>query len=56
MSGELAKEGISLVVQWLRIHLAMWGLGSVSGWGTKIPHAHGDKKGDGGVIIPNSGV
>ena len=32
---------MSLVVQWLRIHLAMQGMdaGSIPGWGIKIPHA-----------------
>ena len=44
MSGELAKEGTYLVVQWLRIHLAMWGLGSIPGWGPKTPHATWGKK------------
>ena len=33
-------EGTSLVVQWLRICLVIQGsTGSISGWGTKIPHA-----------------
>ena len=32
--------GTFLVVQWLRICLAMQGdLGLIPGWGTKIPHA-----------------
>ena len=28
----------SLVVQWLSIHLAIGDIGSIPGWGTKIPH------------------
>ena len=32
--------GTSLVVQWLRLHASTVGsLGSILGWGTKIPHA-----------------
>ena len=32
--------GTSLVVQWLRLHLPMKrGVGSIPGWGVKIPHA-----------------
>ena len=32
--------GTSLVVQWLRFHSSTAGsLGSIPGWGTKIPHA-----------------
>ena len=31
--------GISLVGQWLRIHLPTRDLGSIAGWGTKIPLA-----------------
>ena len=27
------------MVQWLRIHLPMWDVGSIPGQGTKIPHA-----------------
>ena len=39
--------GISLVVQWLRLHASTAeGLGSIPGQGTKIPHAvwYGQKK------------
>ena len=33
--------GTSLAVQWLRLHASNAGsAGSVSGWGTKISHAH----------------
>ena len=33
-------EGTSLVVQWLRVCLAMWGMWVwIPGWRTKIPHA-----------------
>ena len=41
------KGGISLVVQWLRLHIPTAnGAGSIPGPGTKIPHAvrHGTKK------------
>ena len=32
--------GISLVVQWLRLHILNAGAtGSIPGWGTKVPHA-----------------
>ena len=32
-------EGTSLVVQWLWLHAAnAGGVGSIPGWGTKIPH------------------
>ena len=32
--------GTSLVVQWLRLHTSnAEGVGSIPGWGTKIPHA-----------------
>ena len=35
----------SLVVQWLRIRLPMLaGVGSIPGWGAKIPHAAQPKK------------
>ena len=33
----LRRDGISLVVQWLRFHCT--GRGSVPGWGTESPHA-----------------
>ena len=34
------KTGTSLVVQWLRLHASnAGGMGSIPGWGTKIPHA-----------------
>ena len=34
--------GTSLVVRWLRISLPVQGeVGSILGWGTKIPHAAG---------------
>ena len=60
VSGPVFKTaflGTFLAVQRLRLCASnAGGAGSISGWGTKIPHAHGDKKGDGGVIIPNSGV
>ena len=39
--------GISLVAQWLRLHASSaGGVGSIPGWGTKIPHSvwHGQKK------------
>ena len=33
-------QGTALVVQWLRLHAPnAGGLGSVPGWGTKIPYA-----------------
>ena len=33
-------KGTSLVVQWLRLHASnAEGMGSIPGWGTKIPHA-----------------
>ena len=36
------SSGTSLVAQWLRIHLPVQrNLGSILGWGTKIPHAVG---------------
>ena len=41
------KGGISLVVQWLRLHIpTAKGAGLIPGLGTKIPHAvrHGTKK------------
>ena len=44
---EKTKGGISLAVQWLRLHASnAVGLGSIPGQGTKIPHAvwHGQKK------------
>ena len=32
--------GTSLVVQWFRLHASNAGvMGSIPGWGTKIPHA-----------------
>ena len=40
-------EGTSLVAQWLRIHASTaGGVGSIPGWGTKIPHVmqHGQNK------------
>ena len=37
---EMTSQGISLVVQWLRLHASSaGGLGSIPGQGTKIPHA-----------------
>ena len=34
------QVGASLVAQWLRVHLLVWGdMGSIPGWGTRIPHA-----------------
>ena len=34
------KQGISMVVQWLRLHaLNTGGFGLIPGWGTKIPRA-----------------
>ena len=36
------RIGTSLVVQWLRLHTSTaGGVGSIPGWGTKIPHAMG---------------
>ena len=40
LSSKYVNKGTSLVVQWLRIHLAMQGdMGLISGQGTKIPKA-----------------
>ena len=36
--------GTSLIVQWLRILASTEGVGSISGWGTKIPHNGTAKK------------
>ena len=37
--------GVSLVVQWLRLHASnAGGMGSIPGQGTKIPHASRPKK------------
>ena len=37
---EITYCGISLVVQWLRLHASTaWGMGSILDWGTNIPHA-----------------
>ena len=37
---KIAVLGISLVVQWLRLHLSIAaGTGLIPDWGTKIPHA-----------------
>ena len=48
-SGELSRNpssGTSLVVQWLRPHASnVGGMGSIPGWGTKIPHAVRPAKG-----------
>ena len=34
------KTGTTLVVQWLRLRVSKAGcMGSIPGWGTKIPHA-----------------
>ena len=34
------SQGTSLAVPWLRLHfLTAGGVGSISGWGTKTPHA-----------------
>ena len=39
-SDPLERTGISLVVQWLRLHtFSAVGLGSIPGQGTKIPNA-----------------
>ena len=41
------RGGTSLMVQWLQLHAPnAGGMGSIPGWGTKIPHAtqHGQKK------------
>ena len=38
---QMKLPGTSLVVQWLRIHLATGGVGSISSQGTKIPYALG---------------
>ena len=38
---QMKLTGTSLVVQWLRIHLATEGVGSIPGQRTKIPHALG---------------
>ena len=36
----MLTRGTSLVVQWLKICLVIQGdMGSIPGWGTKIPHA-----------------
>jgi len=37
---EITYCGISLVVQWLRLHApTAGGMGSILGWGTNMPHA-----------------
>ena len=44
----------SLAVQWLRLHVfAAEGPGSIPGWGTKIPQAHGEarKKSEWGSVL-----
>ena len=39
-----ANPGISLMVQWLNIRLAVQGKpGLIPGWGAKIPHARATK-------------
>ena len=39
------NDRTSLAVQWLRLHAsAAGGVGSIPGWGTKIPHATLPKK------------
>ena len=43
----MGRRGTCLAVQWLRLHVSTeGGMGSIPGWGTKIPYAvwHGQKK------------
>ena len=41
----LIMSGTSLAVQWLRLLASTTrGIGSISGWGTKFPMAHGMAK------------
>ena len=40
--GQMSTPGTSLVVQWLRLHVPnARSMGSIPGWGTKIPHVTG---------------
>ena len=45
MTHQRNESRTSLAVQWLRLHASTaGGLGSIPGWVTKIPHAHGAAK------------